>query len=363
MAPARAGGLESVVVQLTSGLRARGHDVQVATVLAPGTQHNHPVVAALREHNVPVHELVLGTRDYLGERRAVRALLRGMNAEVLHTHGYRADAVLGDVARRDGRAHVMTLHGFVGGSRRGRLYEWLQIQAARYANGVVAVSAPIQERLRGHGITRNVHLLRNAVSPVLNPLSRADARLALGLPLHATLVGWVGRVSHEKGPDLFVEALACTNNDTLHGVVVGDGPELAACRVTAAALGVSNRLHWVGMVPSASRYLGAFDVLALTSRTEGTPMILLEAMDACVPIAATQVGGVPDLLTTDMAEFADELTAKGIADAIDRIVKSSSRGALKAAAAKAHQRDEYSLPLWLEVHENIYLLAGRRGAG
>ncbi|GAB1342504.1 glycosyltransferase family 4 protein [Gemmatimonas sp.] len=353
LAPARAGGLESVVVQLASGLRGRGHDVQVATVLAPGTQHDHPVVAALREHNIPVHVLVLGTRDYLGERRAVRALLRGMNAQVLHTHGYRADAVLGDVARRDGRAHVMTLHGFVGGSRRGRFYEWLQIQAARYANGVVAVSAPIQERLRGHGITRNVHLLRNAVAPVANAYSRTEARALLKLPADVPLVGWVGRVSHEKGPDWFVEALARTSPD-MHGVFVGDGPELAACLARATQLGVRERLHSTGMVPSASRYLAAFDALALTSRTEGTPMILLEAMWAGVPIVATAVGGVPQLLTSSEARLSAAGNVDELAQAMNECVVNAPRAAARAAAARERVARDFSPTAWTEQHEALY---------
>lgn len=353
MAPARAGGLESVVVQLTSGLRSRGHDVHVATVLAPGTEHDHPIVEALRERNVPVHVLVLGTRDYLGERRAVRELMTRLNAQLLHTHGYRADAVLGDVARAMGRANVMTLHGFVGGSRRGRFYEWLQIQAARFANGVVPVSTPIAERLRGHGIVGNVQLIRNAVAPAAEALGREEARRLLRLPLEAPLIGWVGRVSHEKGPDLFVEALSRTAPE-VHGAIIGDGPELAAVQQRARELGVADRLHTTGMVAGASRYLAALDGLALTSRTEGTPMILLESMWARVPIIATKVGGVPDLLSDREAVLCAPGNIDELAAAIDSVIDLPNEAAIRAAAAHERVARECSPDIWFEKHEALY---------
>lgn len=353
MAPARAGGLESVVIELTSGLRRRGHDVHVAAVLAPGTEEEHPVVQALRERDVPVHVLVLGTRDYLGERRAVRDLLRRLDAQVLHTHGYRADAVLGDVARRDKRANVITLHGFVGGSRRGRFYEWLQIQAARYASGVVAVSTPIVQRLQSHGITRNVQLVRNAVAPAANALSRAQAREALRLPAEAVLVGWVGRVSHEKGPDFFVEALSRTD-PVVHGVMIGDGPELEASRRRAQQLGMADRMHFCGMVPGASRFLAAFDAVALTSRTEGTPMILLETMWAHIPIVATAVGGVPDVLSAREAALCAPGDVQAIANAISDVVMQPAEAAARAAAANARVASEYAFESWLDKHEALY---------
>jgi glycosyltransferase involved in cell wall biosynthesis len=353
MAPARAGGLESVVVELTSGLRHRNHDVQVAAVLAPGTEEGHPVVQALRVREVPVHVLVLGTRDYLGERRAVRDLLRRLDAQVLHTHGYRADAVLGDVARGEKRANVITLHGFVGGSRRGRLYEWLQVQAARFASGVIAVSTPIVQRLQSHGITRNVQLVRNAVAPAANALSRAQAREALHLPAEAVLVGWVGRVSHEKGPDHFVEALSRAA-PAVHGVMIGDGPELEASKRRAQQRGIADRMHFCGMVPGASRYLAAFDAVALTSRTEGTPMILLESMWAQVPIVATAVGGVPDVLSEHEAVLCAPGDVQAIADAFGNILLMQVEARARATAANDRVATEYAFESWLDKHEALY---------
>ena len=352
MAPARTGGLESVVVELSAGLRRSGHDVQVAVVLAPGTEREHPVVQALIDRGVPVHVLVLGARDYLGERRAIRRLIRRLDVQVLHTHGYRADALLGDLARREGRANVITLHGFVGGSRRGRFYEWVQIQASRYASAVIAVSQPIAERLSSHRISNNVHVIRNAMAPVSDLLSRDAARAALHLPLDMPLVGWVGRLSCEKGPDLFVEALAKTDQK-IRGVMLGDGPELSALREQARVLDVRERLFFTGMIPDARRYLHAFDVLALTSRTEGTPMVLLEGMSARVPIVAYGVGGVPDLLG-DAAAVCAPGDQYSLVQAIERVIESNSLAQSLANAALQRVSTLFAPEKWINGHIALY---------
>jgi len=353
VAPARAGGLETVVLQLTTGLRARGHDARVATVLDPADAASHPFVEALEEAGVPVHRIVVGTRAYRAERAAIAQLMRENDVDVLHTHGYRPDVVDGGVARSMHRAHVTTLHGFVGGSWRGRVYEWLQVRAAVRASAAIAVSAPIAERLRRAGGASTTHLLRNAVAPNTSALDRSASRAALSLPAEAVLVGWVGRLSHEKGPDLFVEALARTG-DHVHGVFVGDGPLREPMRTLAAERGVAHRLHFTGMRPQASRYLAAFDVLALTSRTEGTPMVLLEAMWAGVPIVATAVGGVPDVLSDHDAMLCRSSDSSSVAVAIEKLVNSAEASRAIAAKALIRVASDFSVQSWIAAHEKLY---------
>jgi glycosyltransferase involved in cell wall biosynthesis len=358
-APARTGGLETVLYELTTAMRAHGHDARVATVLSPGTEHDHPLVTRLLDAGVPTYPIVVGTRDYLGERRAVRMLAQRHGVNVMHTHGYRADVMDGGVARSLDIPHVMTLHGFVGGSRRGRIYEWMQMRAARRADGVVAVSAPIAERLRRDGTTATVQLLRNAVSPQAHPLDRTQSRAALGLPANTPLVAWVGRVSAEKGPDVFVRALA-TASPELHGVIVGDGPLLAATIALAETLGVRDRLHTLGMVADASRYLRAFDALALTSRTEGTPMILLEAMWAGVPIVATSVGGVPDLLTSNDAILCASENSDALGDAFSHTCENASAASERAASARTRVEVHFNPRTWVDMHLELYERAAGR---
>ncbi len=353
VAPARAGGLESVVVQLTTGLRASGHDARVVAVLQPGGEHQHPFVEALEEAQVPVHRLVVSTREYRAERQGVAALMRTHNVDVLHTHGYRPDVVDGGVARAMGRAHVTTLHGFVGGSWRGRVYEWLQVRAAVRADAAIAVSTPIAERLAKAGGGATTHLLRNAVAPNLAALDRAASRTALGLPLEGFLVGYVGRISQEKGPDVFVEALALAG-DAVHGVFVGDGSKREAMQHLAEVRGIAHRVHFTGIRAQASKYLAAFDALALTSRTEGTPMVLLEAMWAGLPIVATAVGGVPDVLRPDEAMLCPSGDAVAVAHAIGALAADPAGGRSLAERARSRVASAFGPASWIHAHAALY---------
>ena len=129
------------------------------------------------------------------------------------------------------------------------------------------------------------------------PLSRADARRALGLPATGLIAGWVGRLSREKGIDVFIDALASLTDRTIHAAILGDGPERTTESARAESIAPS-RFRWLGAVPDAARYFAAFDLFVLSSRTEGLPMVMLEAMAAGIPIVATNVGGIPDLLSS-----------------------------------------------------------------
>ena len=99
---------------------------------------------------------------------------------------------------------------------------------------------------------------------------------------------------------------------------VGDGPERAALVAQAAALGIASRVHFTGMVPEASSILPAFDALVLSSRSEGTPMVLLETIHAGVPIVASAVGGVPDLVPAGSALLVPPNDPVALASAIDQ---------------------------------------------
>jgi glycosyltransferase involved in cell wall biosynthesis len=354
-APGRTGGLESVLVELSVGQRERGHDVHVVTTLDPGTEVGHPLLETLGTNRISAHTILVRSRQYLRERKALRKLLLTYEADVVHTHGFRSDVLHGRLAQHLGCIHVTTLHGFVGGSARARLYEWLQVRAAVLADVAIAVSLPIVRRLEQAGV-RSVELLRNAVSPPADAMSRLEARRALGLPLNDPIIGWVGRLSPEKGPDLFIEAMKRTPN-RVHGAIIGEGPMMSMLEEGVRSSDQTRRLHLLGSRANARRYLAAFDVLALTSRTEGTPMILLEAMWQGIPIVATAVGGVPDVVGNGEAILCADGDAEGIAVALARLAESEDQRHSLARKASDTVRSTFDRNTWIDRHDSIYLAA------
>lgn len=353
VAPAPTGGLESVVLQTSVGLAAKGHHVRVAAVMQPGTDQGHPFLDSLRDAAIPVDIIEVGTRAYREERRAVSQLAWHHDAQILHTHGYRPDVVDGPLARALGCAHVTTQHGFIGGSVRGRVYEWLQIRAAKNANAAIAVSTSIFDRLSRAGAGGHTHLVRNAIIPGKQQVDRATSRIALSIPLNETVVGWVGRLSYEKGPDVFIEAMAQLP-EQVHGVFIGDGPIRESLHSLSTDRGIAGRIHFAGMIANASRYFSAFDVLAMTSRTEGTPMVLLEAMWGKVPIVATGVGGIPDLVGETGAILCPTENHIALANAIAQLINTTQTANELADRAYERVSEHFDPDIWISKYENIY---------
>ena len=306
--------------------------------------------------------LELGARAYRAERAAVMRLAASTAADLLHTHGYRSDVIGGSAGRGAGVPVVSTAHGFVGGTRRGRLNEWVQRRALRRADAVIAVSEPLRARLVASGIRPDrVHLIPNAWVPAAVPLGRAEARSALGISAGALAIGWVGRLGHEKGPDVLLDALALLGG-TPPGIevsVIGEGREGPSLHARTDGW-AGPPVRWHGVLPDASRYFPAFDLYVLSSRTEGTPISLLEAIAAGVPAVAAAVGGVPDVTGMDGALLVPPADPAALAAAIREAVSDPAAARERAARALKRLADHYAAEPWLDRHDALYQTLLRR---
>lgn len=319
--PGPIGGLETVVSLLSQAQRRAGHDVRVYAVMEQDVPT--PFLMQLRDAGVRCEVVVIRGRRYVHEHRALRECLRSFHPDVVHTHGYRSDIIGYTAARALGVPIVSTSHGFTGGDLKNRFNEAVQRWILRRCNAVVAVSRPMHALLLNDGVSSSrLALIPNAVQ-VVDPLSRRDARAQLGLPELGFILGWVGRLSPEKGVHLFLDALAVCTEVAWTAAILGDGPETASAVAAVEASGLTDRVRFLGPVPGAGRLLRAFDVLLLTSKTEGTPMVVLEAQSIGVPVIATAVGGVPDLLSNGRGTLVRAGDAAALAAAIRGQVASS----------------------------------------
>jgi glycosyltransferase involved in cell wall biosynthesis len=360
-APDVVGGLERVVQALAAGQRRRGHRVALAAVVVTPGEGEPPLLAELRDAEVEVHVVRAPGRHYLRERAAIGRLCATLHPAVVHTHGYRPDVVDAGVARGRGVPVVTTVHGFTGGDWKNRIYERLQLRAFRRFEAVVAVSRLMAEQLARRRVSPSrIHCVPNAWAGAAPPLSREAARQALGLPTGGYQIGWVGRFSPEKGPDVLVRALAGLADLPVRATMLGDGPERAAVGAEALRLGVADRITWLGLVPGAARLIGAFDLFALSSRTEGTPIVLFEAMAAGVPIVAARVGGVPDVVGEGEAVLVPGGDAVALAAAIRAVIADPTQAAERAAAARRRLATAFAEGPWLDRYEAVYESA--RGA-
>ena len=352
VAPGPFGGLEQVVTQLSVGLAGRGHEVIALVVLEQGEGSLPPMLGDLVRGGVRVELLRAPHRAYLQERRLARELLAVIRPGVAHTHGYHADVLLRSVAQGLSIPTLGTAHGFTGGGRKNRLFEWLQRRSHTLMDRSVAVSTPVAERLAKTGVDQSrLRVIRNAWAAPGAFLAREESRNRLGIPHSDTVVGWVGRLTPEKGPDVAVEALGIADPN-INLSVLGAGRLEHGLRERARQLGIESRVRWHGVIPEAWKYFRAFDAWCLSSHTEGTPISLLEAMAAEIPVIATRVGGVPDVVGEGEALLVPPSDPRALASAMNEATALDQSP--RVAAARRRLESEFGLEPWLEAYEMLY---------
>jgi glycosyltransferase involved in cell wall biosynthesis len=234
------------------------------------------------------------------------ATCRRESFDVVHTHSAKAGALGRVAARRAGVPVVVhTYHGFpfhdFQDPVRHAAYVAIERRLARITDHVLAIGTGIAAEALRRGLARPTTL--HTVSPVVesetiprDARSRAVARALLGLPDDVPVVGTVARADFQKAPEHLLAALSQMQRTDAVVAWVGGGPLLEQTAKRAAQLGLGHRFLMLGERSDVAQVLPAFDLFALSSRYEGLPCAIVEAMRCGVPVVATSVNSVPDLV-------------------------------------------------------------------
>lgn len=348
------GGAERVVALLAEGIGTQ-RDFSVEALLF----NEGRLADVLRERGVPVHVIPESGHSFVGLALATRRWLKARHPDVVHAHRYKEilATAIAVAPRRYG--FMVTAHGLEPSVQIARwrvLLIWGTLIAATLAGArVVAVSHELTRRLaRILGRGRVTHI-QNPMPMVGDGKTLPDLRRRFGWDPSRPLVGFIGRLESVKGPDIFTEVAARCQTDAGF-VLIGGGSlerELSA-RVTAA--GLTDRVAFLGEVPDAAGYIRQFDVLALPSRHEGLPLVLLEAAASEVPIVAFDVGGVREVLGTGgaAARLIPSTDRDGFSAALDELLRDPERSRGDAARWGESVRSEFSLAAISSSYSEIY---------
>lgn len=293
------GGMEQVVIQLSRSIDRDRFDVRVLCLRSEG-----PFAEELREAGIPVRLLARprgGGPDYFAFSR-LRAVLREERIEVMHTHNTEAmltAGLAGALARVPTMVHTDHAREFPD-KLRYMVAEHL-VSHAYYR--VVGVSTHTTTALERHEKIprRKLVTIPNGVDPT--PYTRAaeplEVKRALGIAGRGPVLGIAAKLRPEKRIEDLIEALSYLRLyfPEIVLLIAGVGGEEEKLRRTAAEHGVADSVHFLGMRRDIPDILHALDLMVLPSSREGTPMILLEALAAGVPVVATRVGGIPEIIT------------------------------------------------------------------
>jgi glycosyltransferase involved in cell wall biosynthesis len=248
-------------------------------------------------------------RSDLSALRALHTLFGKRPFDVAHTHTAKAGA-LGRLAARRAAVprivhtyHGFPFHEFQSRGRRG-VYIAIERRLGRFTDVALCVGTGVAveairrglvapERIRTIGVT--VEGDAGTVLPAHAPGARDRARRALGVPDDATVVGAVGRLTYQKAPEDFIAMIGHLRRADIVGVWVGGG-ELAGHISELAGKQPAGRIVLAGERADVRQVLPAFDIFALPSRYEGLPTAVVEAMVCGVPVVATAVNAVADVV-------------------------------------------------------------------
>ncbi len=243
---------------------------------------------------------IIDPRLVLQARRIV--LEHGIH--VIQTHGYKSN-VLGILLQTlCRRPWIGFAHGYTGDNRKVRLYNRIDRTVLRYADRVVTVSDSMKALLvRGGVQTENIRLIYNAIEvpPARPTVNAAVVKKRHGLAPDQRVIGVFGRLSPEKGQLVFLKAMAKTVQSCpgVIALLVGEGQDQAMLQDYCRANDLCDRVVFTGYQENVGEYYQVLDLLVLPSLSEGLPNAVLEAMSFGVPVVATAVGGVPEVITEE----------------------------------------------------------------
>ena len=187
------------------------------------------------------------------------------------------------------------------------------------------------------------------------PADRAEIRAALGVPADAPVIGTVGRLDPVKDQAGLLEAFARLRTTGAVLVIVGDGPCRADLHGRAAALGLGERVRFLGARKDVAHVLGAMDVFVLPSIAEGVSNTILEAMATGLPVVATRVGGNPELVSPGVTgQLVPRQHPDALADAIDRYLGDPVLRLAHGTQARARAVEMFSLDSMREAYADLY---------
>jgi glycosyltransferase involved in cell wall biosynthesis len=295
--------------------------------------------------------------------RALVALMREFRPDVVHTHLAKA-GTLGRLAARISGVPVVihTYHGtvFSGyfGSLRSRLFLEIERAIARVTTRLVAITPGQRREIVALGIGNEAKVveipLGLELAPFVDGPSLAGARTSLGLTDTEHVIAIVARLVPIKDVGLFLDALARLRSSPT-ALIVGDGEERARLEARAATLGVSARCRFLGWRRDVRSVYAAADVVVLTSRNEGSPVSIIEAMAAGRAVVCTDVGGVRDVVTSGtsglLVPYGDP---EALAASIDGLLGDQDRRERLGAEARRAVYPRYDVSRLVTDIANLY---------
>jgi len=336
------GGAQILVADLARAARSAGHAVVIAAF------RDGPVGSQLRQEGFDVRILGEEAFDLVAAWRLLR-LWREFRPDVIHSHLSRATFWARFLRHRAPQtALVTTIHGFESGS-----FHIVEKRMASLSDHLVFPSAFLE-----HWYGTQIRNLPAGRSSVLYPgveITAPDAQRP-NAPECEPRIGTLSRLHRVKGVDILLEACARLSAEQRFRIVIGgEGKEHDRLSALAGRLGLSDRLEWAGPIASPKAFLDKIDIFAAPSREEAFGITICEAMERGLPVVASRVGGIPEILRDGTDGFlVTPERPEELAAALHRLLGNAGLRQAMGAAGNARVRTEFRRDACISKHFDIY---------
>lgn len=313
----------------------------------------NPIEQRLREAGVPVTNLGARSLRDLRAFRRLLTLLREERIEFVHAHLTYAAIWGAAAARMAGVRAVATLHVAPRtGGWRDRVREWLMMRVLRWSGSrAIAVSEAVRRAFQSRYPFARMEVIHNGVEVEAferrNALRSTELKHEFGFAENVPVVVTVSVLRAGKGIDVLLRAVRHVDAQLL---IVGEGPMRTAWSALADA-----RVRWAGYRDDVPRLLAGADLFVLPSLDDAFPSVLLEAMAAELPVVATQVGGIPEIVDSpDVGVLVPPGDVPALATAIEALLGDEERRCRIAAAGRRRVEVEFSTKRWTERLMALY---------
>ena len=356
-------GMENMLMELAVGLRRCGVRAVIGVFEDARDPHTELADQAQRRGFV-VERIPCSGRLDLTSVKTIRDLIATHDIDVIHSHGYKAD-IYSWLAGRRRQAQIATSHNWPSHRWNMRVYAAVDRLVLSRFDAVAVVSQLVARKLRRWGVKPG------AITSIPNGVDLErfrDARPTLRNQISANgglVIGCVGRAIHAKGGREFVEAarLVLARFPDVNFVWVGGGPALSDWKGLATRLGIEGRVHFVGARNDMHEVYASLDIVALPSLEEAMPMCLIEAMAAGLPVVATEVGAVNQVVQMGITGIlVPPGDGSALATAMMRLIGDRGLARAYGEAARRRATELFSIEKTARRYIDIYVgaLAGCR---
>jgi glycosyltransferase involved in cell wall biosynthesis len=296
-------------------------------------------VSAVRERGIEAFVIAERSALDFGVIPAMRRVAREFAPDIIETNNVKSHFLVRLAGLHKGRHWLAVHHGYTATDSKVKFLNMLDRLSLPAADRVVLVCGAFREQLNANKVRpREISVVHNSAA-VISQLPETDSlRARYRLSKHTKVLVTIGRLSFEKGHADLLRALGIVHATrpelAWKLMIVGSGPEQPRLQQLAAQMSLTDRVIFTGQQSDVLSFLAIADAMVLPSHTEGSPHVVLEAMAAGTPILATRVGGVPEILSDDIARLVSPRDEKAMAEAVLSLLENGVDARERSAKAQ-----------------------------